>query len=85
MTEVSRQREAAIAELEQQLEALAEREKHLQQRTETLKKVPLPAVEYFASIVGRGEKRRAWRDYALFDLGVIVSTVVAIILGLVSF
>jgi septal ring factor EnvC (AmiA/AmiB activator) len=82
MTEVSQQRETAITKLEQQLGSLSEREKELQKKIDTLEKVPLPAVEYFASVVERGEKRSAWRDYSLFGLGVIVSTVIAIVLRL---
>lgn len=85
MMEVGHQRKAAITRLEQQLETLSKREKDIQQRVETLEKVPLPAVEYFAGMVERSEKRSAWRDYALFGLGVLVSTVITIILKLFGF
>jgi len=82
MTEVTQQREGAIVRLEQQLDTLSDRERQLQQEIETLEKIPLPAAKYFASIVERTEKRSAWRDYALFGLGVVVSTVIAIVLRL---
>jgi uncharacterized protein HemX len=83
MSEVARQREAAISDLETQLGTMTEREKQLQEKISTLEKVPLPAVEYFVQELEKGDKRSAWRDYMLFGLGVVVSTVVAIILKLV--
>jgi hypothetical protein len=80
MTETTRQRETALAAMEKQLEALSEREKELQQKIVTLEKVPLPAIDYFAGIVEKSEKSSAWRDYALFGLGAVVSTAIAIVL-----
>jgi len=84
MAEASQQREVAVSRLEQQLGNLSEREKELQKKIDTLEKVPLPAVEYFVHIVEKGEKRSAWRDYSLFGLGVVVSTVIAIVLRLLG-
>lgn len=84
MAETSQQRETALATMEKQLETLSEREKQLQQKIETLEKVPLPAVDYFAGIVEKSEKRSAWRDYALFGLGAIASTIIAIILRFIG-
>ena len=83
IADVRRDRESSIANLETQLKDLSEREKQLQDKISTLEKVPLPAVDYFVSAMEKGEKRSAWRDYILFGLGVIVSTVSAIILKLV--
>ena len=80
MAETSQQRESTLATMEKQLLTLSERERQLQQKIETLEKVPLPAIDYFAGIVEKSEKRSAWRDYALFGLGAIVSTVIAIVL-----
>jgi predicted nuclease with TOPRIM domain len=85
MAEVSHERESAIAKLEEELKSLAEREKHLQEKVETLEKVPLPAVEHFVSILEKGEKRSALRDYALFGAGVVVSAVMSIVFKLFGF
>jgi len=82
MAEVAHKREIAISELEQELKALSEREKHLQEKVTNLEKVPLPTMQYFVSEMERGEKRSTWRDYILFGAGAIVSTVIAIVLKL---
>jgi hypothetical protein len=66
--------------LEGDLGVLSQQEQALQQRIEGLKNVPLPAAEYFASLVHRGEQRSALRDYALFTLGVLVSAGVTVVL-----
>jgi len=83
MEEVSHLREGALTRLEIQLETLTKREKELQTRVESLQNVSLPAVQYFMENMQKGEKRSALRDYFLFVLGVIASTVIAIILKLV--
>jgi transcriptional regulator of nitric oxide reductase len=80
MQEVSQQRETAIITLEQKLSELSEREKNLQEKVTMLEKVPLKAIEYFVDAVEKGEQRSAWRDYILFALGVVVSTVIAVML-----
>ena len=85
INDVSQERETAVVGLEKKLDTLVEREKHLQERIKTLENIPIQAADYFASIVEKGEKRSAWRDYTLFGLGVLVSTVIAIILKLVGF
>lgn len=81
MSEVSRQKETSIANLETRLVGLAERERLQQENIQALKGVPLPAAQYFAQVIQRGEKRSAWRDYILFGSGVVVSTVIAIVLA----
>lgn len=76
----TREREAAVTRLEDDLEALARREQELKERIEGLEKVPLPAAEYFAKLVEKTEKKSAFRDYMLFLFGVVVSAVVAVLL-----
>jgi len=76
----TRGRERAVLKLEEDLGILTEQEQDLRKRIEGLKHVPLPAAEYFASLVDRGERRSALRDYALFTFGVLVSAGVTIIL-----
>jgi chromosome segregation ATPase len=83
MEMVSRVREEALKSLEAKLSELAEREKGMQNRIDTLKDVPLPAAEYFLKMTEKNEKRSAARDYILFGAGVVVSTVIAIILKLI--
>lgn len=82
---ISRERSQAVTELERQLEELATREKQFKERIEALEKVPLEAVQHFEKMLEKGDKRSAWRDYMLFGLGVLVSTVIAIGLKLVGF
>ena len=78
--EYTRGREQAVAELQSRLGSLSEQEQELKQRIHSLKDVPLPAAEYFANLIERREKRSALRDYVLFLVGVVVSTVVAVLL-----
>ena len=78
--EYTRGRELSVAKLESQLGLLTQREEELRDRIKKLKDVPLPAAEYFASLVNRGERSSAFRDYILFTAGVVVSAGVAILL-----
>ena len=78
--EFSSGREEAILKLENQLGLMSKQEQELSQRINNLKDVPLPAAEYFATLVSKGEGKSAKRDYALFLLGVIVSSIIAVLL-----
>ena len=82
IAEIGNQRQGDIAKLELQLQNLTDHEKQLQEKVNALEKVPLPAIEHFVKAIESGEKRSALRDYILFGLGVIVSTVIAIVLKL---
>jgi hypothetical protein len=73
-------RELAVTKLESQLGLLSQQEEELKQRIQGLQNVPLPAAEYFAQLVTKGEKRSALRDYVLFLLGVLVSAGVGVLL-----
>jgi chromosome segregation ATPase len=84
LAQVAKERESTVLALEKNLLGLELREKDLQQRIEHLQQVPLPAVEHFAQLLEVGEKRSAGRDYLLFGLGVIVSTIIAIGLSLLG-
>lgn len=85
MAHVAQERQSTVLALEQELSEISKREKELQERIENLEKVPIPAVQYFAELVEKGERRSAWRDYMLFGLGVLVSTVISIVLRLIGF
>jgi hypothetical protein len=74
------QRESAVQSLESQLSQLTAQEGELREKIRNLQAVPLPAAEYFAKLIDKGEQSSAKRDYALFTAGVIVSVIVAIIL-----
>jgi hypothetical protein len=78
--EYTQGRELAVGKLESQLGSLSQQEQELKQRIQGLQNVPLPAAEYFAQLVSKGEKRSAFRDYVLFLLGVLVSAGVGVLL-----
>lgn len=78
--EYTKGREQSVTKLESQLGLLTQQEEELRKRIEGLKQVPLPAAEYFATLVNKGEKSSAFRDYILFTAGVVVSAVVAVLL-----
>jgi uncharacterized protein YlxW (UPF0749 family) len=80
LSQIAKDRESAVQKIEAELQSLQNREKELQERIKTLQKVPLPVAEHFAQLTASGEKRSARRDYVLFGVGVIVSTVIAILL-----
>jgi hypothetical protein len=80
LSSVTKERTKGIARLDNEVKGLEENEKQLQQRISDLNNIPIPVAEHFASIVAQSEKRSAWRDYFLFGLGVIVTTVIAIII-----
>jgi len=78
--EYTKGRELAVSKLESQLGLLSRQEQELKQRIQGLQNIPLPAAEYFAQLVSKGERRNAFRDYALFLLGVVVSAGVGVLL-----
>lgn len=78
--QVAKERQEAVQKLENDLRALKTRENELQEVIQTLEKVPIPVAKYLADAASAGERRSARRDYILFGLGVVVSTIVTIIL-----
>ncbi|MCL4273720.1 MAG: aminoacyltransferase [Anaerolineales bacterium] len=85
LSTIAKEREASIAKLESGLASLEEQEKTLKKRVDELKDIPIPVAEHFASILEKGEKRSAYRDYLLFGLGVLLSTIISIVLRLIGF
>jgi hypothetical protein len=85
LASVAKERERNIVTLEQELAALESREKDMKQRIESLQNIPLPAVEHLAKMIAPIEKRSARRDYMLFGVGVVVTTIITIVLRLVGF
>ena len=82
LASVAATRASAVSDLESQLQQMTAREQELKKRVEDLQATPIPVAEHFAALIAKGERRSAFRDYALFGLGVVVSTVIAIILRL---
>jgi uncharacterized membrane-anchored protein len=84
LAQVARNREGAVKKLELDLGALETREKDLKENIEALENTPLPVAESFSRLLESREKRSVRRDYILFGSGVIVTTVVAIIIQVVT-
>jgi TolA-binding protein len=80
MARVSKDRTAAVRQLEADLSTMAGRERELKERIQALEQTPLVVAEHFAKLVAPGERRSAMRDYMLFGSGVVVSTVIGIVI-----
>ncbi|NHM04319.1 hypothetical protein [Flavobacterium celericrescens] len=79
-TDLMKEKEKNIDELEQRLSKLSTEESSLKNKVETLQKVPLEALDHFETILNKGDKRSALRDYLLFISGIIASVIVTLIL-----
>jgi len=84
ITEIAHEKSETLRKFENDLANMEIREKELKDTIEALKNVPVPVAEHFAKLVRSGEKRSARRDYILFGSGVIVTTIIAIIIQLVT-
>ena len=84
MAHVAKQREASVRDLEAGLTDLEKREKEMKEKIALLQSVPIPVAEHFARLVEPGERRSARRDYLLFFSGVVVTTIIAVVLQLVT-
>ncbi len=73
-----------LEELKARHHALSQKEAELSKRVEVLKDLPLEAAKYFQQIneqtLQQMEKKRAGRDTLMFLLGIVVTTVIAILL-----
>jgi len=78
--DIMNEKQDTIAVLERKLSELADKELEMKTKIETLQKVPIEALTYFESILIKGDKRSAYRDYILFGVGVIVSMIITIVL-----
>jgi len=84
LSRVAKEKQFSVKQLEQGLSDLEKQENELKDRIATLENVPIPAAEHFAKLMESGEHRTAKRDYVLFGSGVLVTTLIAIIIRLVS-
>jgi|GEM_PF-4451275 len=82
ITEISKEKEKTISELEGQLHTLSIRENELKIKIETMEKVPLESIKYFEDILHKSNRRDKKRDYFLFAFGVIITTIIAVILNI---
>jgi hypothetical protein len=83
VTELSKEKQKAIELLENQLKELSDKETHLKQKIETLEQTPIDSIQYFEEVLKRNNKRDKKRDYILFALGVLITTIVGIIINLI--
>lgn len=79
---VIRDRRETVSRLESELLELKTREDDLKVSIEHLENVPLAAAEYFKDFLDSVQSRNRKRDYLLFGLGVVASTVIAVVLQL---
>lgn len=79
LSSAAQQREAAALKLEADLATLSAREQDLKKRVSHLQDLPLQVAEHFAALTKASERKNARRDYMLFGLGVLVSTLLSII------
>ncbi len=82
MESVTAQRQVAVQRLQTDLESMESRETELKSRIADLEKTPIPAVEHFAALINRRERRVARRDYVLFLAGVLLMTIVSLAISL---
>lgn len=82
LSESAMERQQALVTLERELSGLEEREHLARKRVSDLENIPLPVAEHFAALLSTGEGRSRRRDYLLFGLGVVVSSIISIALRL---
>lgn len=84
LSSVAQQREAAASKLESDLATLSAREQELKKRVSDLQDLPLQVAEHFAALTKATERKSERRDYMLFGLGVLVSTLLSIIFFIIQ-
>ena len=78
VAEVAQDRAQSVARLEVDLQSLKERQQEIRDTMASLEQTPIPAAEYFATLLDARETRNAKRDYLLFAAGVVLTTIVTI-------
>ncbi|MCI2424746.1 hypothetical protein LM599_01775 [Candidatus Acetothermia bacterium] len=78
-------RQTILEELKVRHQTLSQEEAELSKRVEMLKELPLEVAKYFQQISEQAlqqvEKKKARRDILMFILGILVTTVIAILLS----
>lgn len=76
MVDIVKERQSALSALEQQ-------ETELQNKIDSLKNVPVEAAEFFTQYLARQEQKSSKRDYWIFALGVITTTIISVIIAVI--
>jgi len=88
ITDDLKKREVALSELQSRNTELVTQEAELRRRIDLLKEMPIEVAEYFQKINEQNlktiDKRSSRRDFQFFVLGIVVSTIIAIILRIVG-
>jgi uncharacterized coiled-coil protein SlyX len=82
ISKISAEKHQTIEKLELQLGELETKETELRDKITTMEQVPVESIKHFEEILNKGNKRSAKRDYVIFTLGVILTTIIAIILNI---
>tara|TARA_R110001583_G_scaffold171793_1_gene325523 strand:+ start:916 stop:1431 length:516 start_codon:yes stop_codon:yes gene_type:complete len=82
IAKISQEKHLTIEKLELQLEQLEIKENEMKEKITTMEKVPVESLKYFEDILNKGNKRSAKRDYIIFTLGIILTTIIAVILNI---
>ena len=81
-------RQCTLDELGRRYNALSKEERTLSQKLETLRQTPVEVAQIFQEINERNlqqaERKRARRDTLFFILGIIVTTAITVVLGIVG-
>ncbi len=85
IAQTTREREATATNLESEIKKLEISEKEYKERIDTLKTIPIPAIDHLLKQMEPNEKRNARRDYLLFLAGVIASTIISVVLNFLGF
>jgi predicted PurR-regulated permease PerM len=76
MADIIKERQSAVSALEQQ-------QIELQQKIDSLKNIPVEAAEFFTKYLASQEQKSSRRDYRIFALGVITTTIISVIIAVV--
>nr|WP_299033462.1 hypothetical protein [uncultured Tenacibaculum sp.] len=82
ISKISQEKHQTIEKLESQLGELETKETELRDKITTMEKVPVESIKHFEEILNKGNKRSAKRDYIIFTLGIVLTTVIAIVLNI---
>ena len=82
--QMAQEREETVSKLEKDLAEKQKRRRDLQQTLDRLEKADPKLAKDFAELVRPMQKRSAYRDYILFGAGVVLTTLIAILIQVIS-
>ncbi|HUV80779.1 MAG TPA: hypothetical protein VMW40_08190 [Candidatus Bathyarchaeia archaeon] len=77
-------RQTVLEELKAKYQTLSQEKAELSKQVEMLKDTQPEVAKYFEQTLQQMEKKRARRDSLMFALGIVVTTVIAILLGVLG-